>query len=240
MRAQGLVHPMRLARAGALSHCPLCERTFPRFKRVTDSPFGLECPRCGSRPRHRLLWMFLLNEELLARPGVRILHFAPEPFLAARLRTRLAQVVTVDLEDPNADVRADITELPFDDREFDLLICSHVLEHVADDRRAMRELRRVLDPEGAAIVQSPVNWRQPDTFEDPGVTSPEERLRLFSQRDHARVYGPDLKDRLEGAGFDVFVTSYAEELPAGTVRRNGLVPHADPLRNDIYFFCRPA
>ena len=84
-----------------------------------------------------------------------------------------------------------------------------------------------------------VNWRQPDTFEDPGVTSPEERLRLFSQRDHARVYGPDLKDRLEGAGFDVFVTSYAEELPAGTVRRNGLVPHADPLRNDIYF-CRPA
>ena len=127
MRAQGLVQPIRLARTDAFAHCPICERSFPRFKRVTDSPLGLECPRCGSRPRHRLLWMFLINEELFARPGVRILHVASEGFLAARLRTRLAHLVTADLEDPKADVRADITDLPFGDREFDLVICSQCL-----------------------------------------------------------------------------------------------------------------
>ena len=239
MRAQGLVHPMRLARAGALSHCPLCERTFPRFKRVTDSPFGLECPRCGSRPRHRLLWMFLLNEELLARPGVRILHFAPEPFLAARLRTRLAQVVTVDLEDPNADVRADITELPFDDREFDLLICSHVLEPVADDRRAMRELRRVLDPRVRQSSSRPSIGGSPTRSRTRG--SPRQKSACGSSHSAITRGCTARTSRIvsRGAGFDVFVTSYAEELPAGTVRRNGLVPHADPLRNDIYF-CRPA
>jgi SAM-dependent methyltransferase len=183
--------------------------------------------------------LFLVREDLLSRPGVRILHFASERFLAARLRTRLARVVSVDPEDPEADVQADITNLPFGDREFDLIICSHVLERVPDDRSAMRELHRVLDSSGVAIVQSPVNYRQPTTFEAPELTDPEERMRLFSQRDHVRVYGPDLKDRFEDAGFLVAVTPYTDELDPATVRRCGLVAEAEPLRNDLYF-CRPA
>jgi len=218
--------------------CPVCAHAVSRFSRVTDSPLGLECPRCSSRPRHRLLWLFLTHERLLMGSPLRVLHFAPEPFLESRLRrVPRMRLVTVDLEDPRADVRADIVDLPFEDGEFDLILCSHVLEHVPDDRRGIKELRRVLAPSGVAIVQSPVNYDQNGTFEAPQETNPEERLKLFSQRDHVRVYGPDLKDRLENAGFRVGIRAYAEEVDPRVAAQCGLVPEAEPLRNDLYV-CR--
>jgi SAM-dependent methyltransferase len=189
----------------------------------------LACPRCGSLPRHRVLWLQLEREGVAGRD---VLHVAPEPAIAARLRD--ARVTSVDLEDPRADVRADLTALPMADASFDLILCSHVLEHVADDVAAMREMRRVLRPDGAALIQTPVNHDQPVTFEDPSITDPQERLRLFSQPDHVRVYGPDVRDRLEAAGFAVAVESPAASLPTRDVARMGLVPTLGPLRNDVY------
>ena len=80
-------------------------------------------------------------------------------------------------------------------------MCSNVLEHVSDDRMAMRELHRVLAPGGTAFVQVPI--RGETTFEDPSVTDPVERTRLFGQEDHVRFYGRDIIQRLEQAGFQV-------------------------------------
>ena len=50
---------------------------------------------------------------------------------------------------------ADIRHLPFADAAFDLVICSEVLEHIADHRSALGELMRVLKPGGDLVVSVP-------------------------------------------------------------------------------------
>jgi SAM-dependent methyltransferase len=196
----------------------------------------VRCPRCGSLPRHRYLWLLLTERSELAA-GADVLHVAPEPAIAERLRERSGSYVSADIEPGRADVEADLTALPFGDESFGLVICSHVLEHVPDDRAAMGEMHRVLRQGGTALVQTPVNYDQSETYEDTGATDPDERLRKFSQSDHVRVYGPDLRVRLESAGFDVTVED-AAELGERAVARYGLQPNAAPLRNDIYVCAR--
>ncbi|MCJ8503100.1 class I SAM-dependent methyltransferase [Desulfatitalea alkaliphila] len=53
---------------------------------------------------------------------------------------------------------ADITRLPFADGAFDLVICSEVLEHIPDHRRAMAEIVRVLQPGAPLVVSVPRRW----------------------------------------------------------------------------------
>ncbi len=120
------------------------------------------------------------------------------------LRNRLGECyITGDLEDPRADVRLDITDIKYPDATFDVIYCSHVLEHVPEDRVAMRELRRVLKPNGWAILLVPVSGDH--TYEDPSITDPAERLKAFGLEDHVRQYGRDFVDRLREAGFAVDV-----------------------------------
>jgi SAM-dependent methyltransferase len=95
---------------------------------------------------------------------------------------------------PRAMVRMDITDIQYPKDTFDVIYCSHVLEHVVDDRKAMREFHRVLRPDGWALLLVPITVEK--TFEDPSVTDPEERLSVFGQEDHVRCYGPDYVERL--------------------------------------------
>jgi SAM-dependent methyltransferase len=162
-----------------------------------------------------------------------LLHLAPEPMLGRRLPAKVGEYVSADIEAGRAAVQADITALPFPDERFDLVICSHVVEHVPDDRAAMREMQRVLRPGGVALIQTPVNYDQVATYEDPDAADPDERLRRFSQSDHVRVFAPDLRERLEEAGFDVTVAD-AADLGPNAVAKYGLVANASPLRNDVY------
>jgi SAM-dependent methyltransferase len=99
--------------------------------------------------------------------------------------------------------RLDVTSIESESDAFDLVWCSHVLEHVPDDAAAMRELYRVTKPGGLCVVQVPI-WRK-QTFENPAVTDPAERERLFYQQDHVRLYGEDIEERLAAAGFHVEV-----------------------------------
>ena len=117
-------------------------------------------------------------------------------------------------------VEMDITDIQYPDDSFDAIYCSHVLEHVPDDAKAMSELYRVLKPGGWAILAVPI--RGDTTFEDPTTTEPEERERLFGQSDHVRYYGKDFKDRLEAAGFEVKVDDYPSQIPQGLVEYHSL------------------
>ena len=219
------MHRMRWERiryAGRGVECSLCGGRFRSF--APDQWDGrrwhgarVRCPGCGSLPRHRLLWTYVQH----ARPGS-LLHLAPEAVLGVRLAGLASDYVSADIEPGRADVVADITALPFEDDRFDLVVCSHVLEHVPDDSAAMRELERVLAPGGQALIQTPVNYDQPATYEDVTAADPADRLARFSQHDHVRVYGPDLRDRLEAAGFTV------------TIVDDGVLEHSSPLRNDLY------
>jgi ubiquinone/menaquinone biosynthesis C-methylase UbiE len=105
------------------------------------------------------------------------------------------------LSGADVDIRMDITNIPLLNGSCGAIYCSHVLEHVPDDRKALREFKRVLAPQGWALLCVPITADV--TFEDPSITSPQERLRLFGQDDHVRRYGPDFNNRLQEAGFMV-------------------------------------
>ncbi len=152
-----------------------------------------------------------------------LLHVAPEPPLSTNLR-RFAHLmpITADLNQAHVDTRCDLQCLPFATNSFDAILCLHVLEHVLDDRRAMQELYRVLKVGGWAILQVPIHRQT--TFEDPSVQSPTERLRLFGQVDHVRVYGLDYYERLERTGFAVTCDDFVRTLPPAQVQRHALMP----------------
>ena len=218
---------------GLARYCPCCRSYLRTFK-----PFGLvprpeaRCPICGALERHRLMHLYMTRKtDLFNGHPKKMLHVAPEPELSRWFRNAAnIEYVSVDLFDPRAMVRMDICDLQYRDDTFDVIYCSHVLEHVPDDTRAMREFWRVLKVGGWAILQVPIT--SDTTFEDPSVTSPEERERLFGQNDHVRRYGPDYRDRLVDAGFAVTVDGFVRELDERTVSRYGL------MRSEDVYFCR--
>jgi SAM-dependent methyltransferase len=126
----------------------------------------------------------------------------------------------------------DITDIHYPDESFDAIVCNHVLEHVVDDRTALREMYRVLKPGGWALLQSPVDSTREETFEDPEITDSRERERLFGQYDHVRIYGRDYSTRLTEVGFELLENRYAERLAPPEVERFGLEI------NEVIYFCR--
>lgn len=229
--------------------CPICRSRFLRFEKTYAwaNDRGV-CPKCGSRQRHRHLWLYLETQTDLLNGGARrLLHFAPERGLRARLSAAPdIDYVSVDIEPGRADRVADIQCLPFDSDEFDVVLCVHVLEHIPDDAAALLELRRVLRPGGWAVLQVPVQGLV--TQEDPAVVSPEDRQRLYGQHDHVRMYGRDVADRIRSAGFDVRVDLFRDQMSSRKRRWYGLdydlpfsVDYNDiPEPWEVYLAVRPS
>ena len=207
--------------------CPCCGGNFRRMSRRQISGWGGICPRCRSHPRHRAIALLLARGDL---PGRRVLHFAPEPLFDPVFARLPVERTTADLHAP-ADLRLDISDMDLPDRSFDLILCSHVLEHVPDDRAAMRELRRVLGDGGLALVLVPYRAAV-TTYEDPSITSPLDRMVAFGQQDHVRIYGLDLPDRLCEAGFEVEDRTAAQLVDEATAERCELDPE------EHLFLCR--
>lgn len=171
------------------------------------------CPGTLSLERHRLLWLYLERKTNFFNQSLRVLHLAPEQaFYKAFKQIEQWEYITADLNSPLAEVQADICELPFQDNSFDLIFCNHVLEHIPDDRKAIRELFRVLKPGGGAFLQVPMEQERESTFEDNTITDPEERAQIFGQYDHVRIYGKDFLNRLEAVGFKVQGIDFTQEL----------------------------
>ena len=198
--------------------CPVCGGQFSKFMPYgyTKSRDNALCPRCLSLERHRLLWLYLKNRTKFFSNPLNVLHVAPEQCFYKRFRMlKNLHYVTADLESPIADVKLDVQEMPFGDNEFDVVICNHVLEHVPDDRKALREIFRILKQGGFAVMQVPTAYGMEKTHEDASVTDPRERRKQFRQKDHYRLYGKDYLERVMEAGFvigeDNFLMSLSDE-----------------------------
>jgi len=161
-------------------------------------------PGTLSLERHRLLWLYLQRETDFFEKSRKVLHFAPEQAFYKRFKKlKNIDYVSVDLYSPLADIKADITGLPFKDEEFDVIFCNHVLEHIVDDRKAIAELYRVMKPGGWGVFQVPLDVNRAETFQDDSITDPKKRTEIFGQYDHVRIYGRDYFDRLQAVGFKV-------------------------------------
>jgi SAM-dependent methyltransferase len=140
--------------------------------------------------------------ELLV--GRRTIHFAPELVLGEYFRRNSRSYVTADLLRDDVDLRVDMTRMAsIPDGSFNCCVACDVLEHVEDDHAALRELHRILDTSGVAIITVPQKDNAATTYEDPTITAAEARTRAFGQFDHVRIYGADVVDRIHSAGFRV-------------------------------------
>ena len=200
-------------------------------------------PSTLSLERHRLLWLFLneqtdffhsdsvsnssntITKKIRLRDAeknsvLKVLHFAPEQAFYKLFRNQKnLDYTTTDLFSPLADVKADICNLPFNDNQYDVILCNHVLEHIADDTKAMQELYRVLKPGGMAILQIPQDLKRTTSFADDSITDQKERAKIFGQYDHVRIYGRDYFDKLRSIGFTVIEEDYTNKIAPELVEK---------------------
>ena len=211
-RIAGWAVPMAgLFYRGRGAECPVCGAKYRKFL-----PYGYVharanalCPKCLSLERHRLLWLYLTRETDLLKCYPRTLHIAPEVCIMRHLKPHFAghpgQYVTADLESPLADLHFDVQQIPLADDSVDVILCNHLLEHVADDRKALCELYRILKPGGWGILLSPVEADYEQTFEDDTITDPDEHahLRAIRPPPHLRrgLHRPAARRGLRGRGY---------------------------------------
>lgn len=133
---------------------------------------------------------------------------------------------------PEETIHMDITGITYENDFFDVIICSNVLEHIPDDRKAMSELYRVLKSGGWAIIQVPIDSLREETYEDFSITDPKMREIAFGWPDHVRWYGKDYPKRLEKVGFEVVIDKYIDELSENEIFKFGLMP------GDYIYLCK--
>lgn len=217
---------------GNAVQCPCCTGEFRAFM-PRGHRDNATCPRCGSHERHRMLALYFKDHTNLLTAPLEVLHFAPERTITQLLSSNPAlRYTTADLDGKKAMHAMDVCDIPRPDNTFDAVLCSHVLEHVPDDRKAMREILRVLKPGGFAILLVPLYRELTQTYEDPTITSPEARHQAFGQHDHVRKYGMDYHLRLADAGFIVTALPFVANLPDNLIQRHGLLPHDTIERGD--------
>lgn len=212
--------------------CPICNRTVKMFgPSGTPLRYNALCPHCNSLERHRALWLHVNKKKILPESNnIKLLHFAPENCFYNILQNRVADYYPVDYNPdfPGIRCRVDITNIPYKDDFFDVIICNHVLEHIIDEERALTEISRILKAEGTAIITVPLNGLD-KTFEKPEYDTPELRLIHYGQEDHVRIYGRDIKNRLK-MFFSVEMvdnSSFSDE----ELAKYGLI------KNEVIFFC---
>lgn len=208
--------------------CPVCGRQARQFEPGPGDRPQARCGGCQSLERHRFLALLLDTLTPTVGAARLLLDVAPSRQTTSLFRGRLAPRRYVRLDfDPGADgrdvdVQASLTALPLRSGAVDVLICYHVLEHVPDDRTAMREMHRVLGHDGIAFVQVPFHPGRP-TDEDPAAPAAD-RVRRFGQADHVRAYGDDFEDRLRSVGLDLVRFTPLEMIGPDGVDRYRLRP----------------
>ncbi len=243
---------------GSEYQCPICGtglrafrpmwksywRDFAKFAPIHPptamETFNLEafnCPRCDAFDRERLIAIYLerIFRGFDRARTYRLLEFAPCEALQKKLkRYPFIAYRSADLSRRNVDERVDLTDMAaYADRSLDIILCSHVLEHVPQDRKAMREIARVLKPDGFAIILVPLVIGVDDTHEDPALNTEALRWKYFGMGDHVRQYGKrDFIARLEAAGLSVEQVGL-DHFDRETFRRAGIA------ENSVLYVVRP-
>jgi SAM-dependent methyltransferase len=185
--------------------CPCCGWEGNRFHdyfEVVRTHTNVECPQCASHPRHRALFLWMHAENKLANWRGIGLVFAPEAaFASAWASAHRLHVFGIDVRARrNINLQADLCNLPVANNSIDLQWCHHVLEHIKNDRDAIKELYRILRPvSGELILSVPMRT---------GVRTLEYGFSNTRESGHWRVYGDDFVDTVGACGFHIEPLTY--------------------------------
>lgn len=209
--------------------CPVCERSFSKFLSYGSEVAHREnvlCPYDLTLERHRLMWIYLKNQtDFFTKKDLSVLHIAPEQCFHSLFKKQSnLNYLTADLVSPIADMHFDLHDIPLEDNRFEVVFCNHVMEHVTDPIRCMSELYRVMKPGGWAIMQVPQDFTRETTYEDPTITSLQDREKHYWQKDHVRLFGKDYPMWLEKAGFKVESFDPKEHISAALITRYRIAP----------------
>jgi len=222
------VRPQAFRRQPAV--CNICHWSGPQFVRPYHTEMA-DCPLCGSIARDRfLLHCFLSRVEY--RRGLRVLETSPRMGAGYRELMRRFFDYTAsdfDLSAHVGDIRIDLQNIALPSASVDILLTPHVLEHVPDTRRALREIRRVLSEGGRMYLQVPLCYGKthvPSTPEFHADNTP-----VFFN------FGWDLTEQIEAEGFAVaaLVTPQWFDMLNGTIppaRSNGDGFHVEEMLAD--------
>lgn len=208
--------------------CPVCEKSFSKFLSYGSEVAHREnvlCPYDLTLERHRLMWIYLKeHSNFFSSVNLEVLHIAPEQCFHKKFKQQKnLNYITGDLVSPIADLHFDLHNIPLEDNRFDVIFCNHVLEHVDDAMQCMKELHRVMKPGGWGIMQVPQDITRSVTYEDPSITSPEDREKHFWQKDHVRLFGMDYPEWLTKAGFKVEVFDKENKIGKEKIERYRLM-----------------
>ncbi|MDR2569116.1 MAG: methyltransferase domain-containing protein [Oscillospiraceae bacterium] len=216
--------------------CLICDRSFRKLidlkaTQVIYSPYtnltgkreNAMCPNCRSLERLRLVYLYLIQHTNMFTTKNKILHFAPERSLVNICKkSPNIEYYSADIKKGCAMYAVDIMNICFGNEEFDYVVLNHVLEHVSDDIKALTEVLRILKPGGKAIITVPISPTNKSTLEQPTV-SDDERLTLYGQHDHVRLYGMDFPERMQEAGFKVDTFIAGTNVPLTLVEQYALL-----------------
>lgn len=193
--------------------CTICGSTYSSFFPYLNRA-NAQCPSCGSLERTRLIYYFI-RENKLIKPGTKMLHIAPEQCLYDVFKQQLgsdylpADKFEEGYSYPADTLNMDITAITLKEGSVDVVMAIHVLEHVQDDAKALREIYRVLRKGGVAILQVPFDADRGVTYEDETISTPADRKMHFGQTDHVRIYGRDYINRFIAPGFSIEYAEFA-------------------------------
>ncbi len=179
--------------------CNLCGWEGRRFDYFLERSLVVkdsQCPGCGSQTRNRELVGFM-DKEMHVK-GIRVLDIAPAPMYREWFEGKGADYFSIDPGERKAMADMDARDMSFSDSSFDLVICSHVLEHIPDYEKALSEIRRVLKEGGTAFIDVP--------FTD------KDKSKMLEKPDHQghwHEFGIDFADIIRKAGFDVETRVYS-------------------------------
>ncbi|MDU1905360.1 MAG: class I SAM-dependent methyltransferase [Dysgonomonas sp.] len=232
--------------------CPVCDTKVNSFVRIpvfyddmldkygfVHSPYLFEtlnriqysCPHCGASDRNRLYALYVKEVFDKIKNGSKSYSFldvAPDKSLASYLFKRdFLSYRSVDLYMEGVDDKADITDLNiYEDNKFDIILCSHVLEHIEDDRKAISELYRVMKKGGFGIFMVPILLSLDQDLENPDYNTPELHWKYYGQDDHVRMYSKNgFIEKLKSGQFKVSqldIHYFGQEV----FEKNGIHPHS--------------
>ncbi|MCM1425830.1 MAG: glycosyltransferase [Eubacterium sp.] len=181
------------------------------------------CPCCQSMDRERWLYYVLKNKTDIFQCDGRVLHFAPEERVAELIKqNKKIDYYTGDVVARRAMHITDITDIQYKDEIFDYVISNHIMEHISEEEKAVSEIKRVLKKDGKWIFSFPI-CTDMKTYEDENIILPEERLAVYGQEDHVRLYGCDYKERFEKYGLKIQVYSPQDELDREQIEKLGFI-----------------